>query len=120
MLFSQRMGLTAVMKNLQTNNIDGQLKNRLWNELKIHYWDQNRHDWLRESMLAKLFYEYWHSFYKLPLDEIPTTFSEALSQVRKRFFQAPWFRIYDFIEFTMNNFGYNTAYNFPRSCNKVL
>lgn len=42
-LFSHRHGLKPVKNVIQIDSIDTDLQNRLWNSLKIYYWDLIMH-----------------------------------------------------------------------------
>lgn len=103
MRFSQRIGKKPVKEIFQVENIDIELKNRLWN---IFYTvlealefsgvgDSNR----------KRFYEgLWKDFYNLPLDEIPRTrfgIDDVLLKkyIKKWFCDAEWYFIFDFLEY---------------------
>ncbi|BAS56186.1 hypothetical protein NIES2135_45120 [Leptolyngbya boryana NIES-2135] len=129
MLFSQRHGFTSLRKQLQLEDIDQDLRNCLWNAFKISYWDRIEsassgyvtYDSVKNSTFKVLIYAYWHSFFKKPVDSLPERLSSALSLLREYFFSCPWYRVYDFIEFTIAHpkFQYLTP-DFPDICNKIL
>jgi hypothetical protein len=125
MLFSQRKGITPAIKEIQIETIDDQLRNRLWNLLKIFIWDNFKSYWsgdeVHKSNLQPLLIAYWHSFFKLPVDTIPSHFREVLDFLRKQFYAFSWYRVYDFLEFTLDKWSQdNEVEGFLVLCNQVL
>lgn len=87
-LFSQRIGKTPIKSVIQTDTIDEDLKNALWNGLNIFYWDGKiKYDWIEDnsSDVIVLLKRIWMHFFKKRLDEMPNTF-ERLQPVIKKFF----------------------------------
>jgi len=41
----------------------------------------------------------WHSFFKEPVDKLSITGYNSRNEIRRFFFDAPWFQVYNFIEF---------------------
>lgn len=105
MLFSQRQGLTPTLKDLQTEEVDGELLNRLWNALTVYYWENFHgpagYDNIKQSNFELFLFDYWHFFFKWPVDKMPELFYHVRPILREQFFAFPWFRVYDFIEFTI-------------------
>ena len=127
MLFSQRQGLKPVIKDLQVKEMDLELRNRLWNLLNIHYWKNYKHktsNYVHGSNLEALLNAYWHSFFKWPIDEIPSNFYTALSVLKDEFYKFQWNQVFDFIEFTIKVSDYEFAQLFATlfvlDCNKIL
>jgi hypothetical protein len=123
-LFSQRQGLKPTRLDMQTKDIDADLRNKIWNALHIYYWEGVNSDSLRSpSNLEQNGYlkGLWHSYFKRPLDTLPTGWSSAYQIVRKHFFNCEWYEVYDFIEFTARTHPYKSAsQNFRTGCNRVL
>ncbi|PWL32953.1 MAG: hypothetical protein DCO96_00960 [Fluviicola sp. XM-24bin1] len=65
----------------------------------------------------------WIEFFKEPIDEISSYRFEATDVIRARFFDAAWYRIYDFIEL-IANFEHDEVNFYPEEfiefTNKVL
>jgi len=63
MLFSQRQGLTPTLKDLQTEEVDGELLNRLWNALTVYYWENFHgpagYDNIKQSNFELFLFDYW-------------------------------------------------------------
>jgi maltooligosyltrehalose synthase len=63
----------------------------------------------------------WHFFYKEPVDNLSDSWEDNKDMLKARFFDAKWNEVYDFIEFTANNYpdeSRNTQ--FMKTCNEVL
>jgi AbiJ-like protein len=115
--FSERIGAKPPKTVLQLNSMDDDLRNGLWN---VCYDSQLKHiqdryfDSQRDDFTARL----WRQFFKLPADEIPLIPHELLNHIKTFYFAAPWFRVYDFVEFTA---GFpNTSEQFRKKVNQVL
>ena len=129
-LFSHRHGLKQVKNIMQIDSIDDDLRNRLWNTLKIFYWDKvqsnhisqiNKYGGKSEKDVVSLIIILWHSYYKKPLDTIDDSWGRIYDEMRKYFFTCKWFEVYDFIEFIANNYhSNNTNSMFIEVCNNML
>jgi hypothetical protein len=134
MRFSERYGHKPVRELIQLDSIDEELKNGIWSLLKIYYWDKAEYssDGFsggyrltsgRNNELNTLCQRLWFNFFKIPLDRLSGDWSEVLEKLRKHFFTAKWFEVYDFIEFVANNFPkdyHETNSKFMTACNSVL
>lgn len=111
--FSQRYGHKPVKIKIQINSIDDDLRNNLWNALKISYWDTIEESigmyggyYLsdhRNANLQLLCNKLWLNFFKSPLDQLPDEWSKVHDFLRKFFFECTWNEVYDFIEFIAQN-----------------
>ncbi len=124
MLFSQRKGFTPVRDVIQKDDMDIALRHCLWNALDLIIWDKND-DYkygksFSTSELNTLFLRYWHSYFKLPLDNLPGNFRGSLERVRKVFFECEWYEVYDFIEFTAQNCPEYLSKEFTDFANQIL
>lgn len=114
MRFSERFGHKKVKDIFQIDRIDVDLLNSLWNLLDIHIWSQavgvrGRHPTydLRtpsNHSLGKLCIDIWNVFFKKPIDQLSNDWEIVKSELRSYFFGCPWFEVYDFIEFVLNNY----------------
>lgn len=102
--------------------MDGELRNRLWNVLKI-YWDtmEGKH-WISDSRNMKvLFTRIWHNYFKQPIDTMPEYWEDLYKEIREYFFKCEWYEVYDFIEFVANNYEDNELdESFKKASNSVL
>lgn len=110
MFFSQRKGFKPATKALQVDNIDQELRNRLWTILSVHLFKQyegretysgSRSLKITGSNLEALLRYYWHALFKLPIDTMPEEINEVYNALREYFFACKWHEVYDFIEFTL-------------------
>jgi hypothetical protein len=131
MRFSERHGYRSVRDVVQIESIDEALRNSLWSLLKMHVWDHVSYSsgvyggyYLAShgnEEIRKLCERLWFSFFKKPLDKLDNDWSEVNGQLRDYFFSCEWFEVYDFIEFTANNYDrYNFRDRFTEGCNRIL
>ncbi|WP_341922721.1 hypothetical protein [Polaromonas sp. YR568] len=108
MRFSQRIGLSPATKLAQRESIDDELRNSLWSLLTLFYWNTyrrpgngmyGRSDFVKGSNLQPLLYSLWLHYFKKPIDTIEEYWEYCLEKLRKHFFAAEWYEVYDFIEF---------------------
>ena len=125
-LFSHRRGLKAVREVIQTESMDADLRNGLWDALTVYFWPSGARatDWLPATeKLHRLCQSIWHSYFKWPLDTLPTHWPEAHETIRRYFFECAWNEVYDFLEFCANNqVSPYTSTNpaFMTFCNAIL
>jgi hypothetical protein len=123
-LFSQRQGLKPVRCSLQINDIDGELRNKLWNVFQIHYWNDLHSDDMRaqSNYPTRLYLErLWYDYFKDLLDTLPTTLRMAYLTLKKHYFASTWNEVYDFIEFTaLRHPEEEINDQFKSGCNIVL
>ncbi|WDF64775.1 AbiJ-NTD4 domain-containing protein [Flavobacterium sp. KACC 22763] len=124
MSFSQRIGKKPLIKNLQLESIDTELRNGLWNILKLFILDKMEK---RVSGGHTQFHEFgevmWLSYFKLPVDNLSTNNYDTEQKIRDYFFRAEWYEVYDFLEFVaqLNFFIYNNYTEvFVENINHIL
>jgi hypothetical protein len=123
--FSQRIGIEPVKSVLQVDSMDDDLRNGLWNALTIFYWNQVRGPDLMEFFpklhtLCKLL---WLSYFGELLDTLSIYWHEVYQEIRQYFFNCPWNKVYDFIDFVANNYpDEDNSVNpqFMDFCNRIL
>ncbi|QKG56862.1 hypothetical protein GKZ68_09635 [Hymenobacter sp. BRD128] len=104
MSFSKRMGIVSSVKMMQLEAIDAELRNGLWNGLKIFlldYLDKNNR-YSQQTSFDVLCQLLWLHFYKLPIDTIPSNTYRAEEVIREKYFKSKWFEVYDLLEFIIN------------------
>ncbi|WP_083325717.1 AbiJ-NTD4 domain-containing protein [Hymenobacter coccineus] len=122
MKFSQRIGKTPITKIIQIESLDPELRNGIWNVLKICLIDnlekQDRYSSVTEfNVFCKIL---WAYFYKLPIDTIPSNYYNAESYIREVYFASKWFEVYDLLEFIANLDQKSVRFNleiFKNFCN---
>ncbi|MFT5196057.1 MAG: hypothetical protein ACI9EW_003182 [Cellvibrionaceae bacterium] len=103
MKFSQRIGKTSVEKLVQYESIDEDLRNGLWNALTVAFLNEvtfisHRPSYTVNSSLYEMIECLWMYHFKIPVDQIPTFFADTTSVIRKEFFEAEWYEVFDFLE----------------------
>jgi hypothetical protein len=122
MSFSQRKGIKPAKSVMQTDSMDDDLRNGLWNCITLFYWGQvdtvhYGYDERTHTLLKNI----WIHFLKLPIDEIPDGWYMTQLSLKDSFFKFSWNEIYDFIEFLANNYGVDDINEkFINACNFVL
>lgn len=104
MNFSERQGLKSIRQVLQTDSMDLELRNRLWNVLRDSFpsYLQGYNFSHRDNVyLAGFCRTLWHEYFKQPTDLIPASPEQAIAQIRKYFFDCPWYEVYDLVEFVV-------------------
>lgn len=132
MKFSQRLGIVSADKAIQIGSLDEDLRNSLWSQLTIHYWDRfnkrkydmgSRVDHISGSNLGGIFRGLWLNYFKKPIDTIPALFydnTNGLGILRNYFFNAKWYEVYDFIEFISGYSIDGKRDSFINDCNNIF
>lgn len=122
MLFSQREGIKPVKSVIQTDSMDDDLRNDLWNALTASYWDNISKYWISyfpdmEILIKKI----WVDHFKQPLDTLENAWSKTYKKIRKIFYNYEWYEVYDFIEFIVYSYPYkDDNQDFMDLCNSFL
>lgn len=123
--FSKRLGLVSAVKSIQVNEMDDDLRNGLWNTVKLHFLEMiEKYSPLTNATEYKEFCRVlWLHFYKLPIDRIPNPDYRAEEFIRERFFHGNWYEVYDFVEFVSNLDAYGFRFDAEKLrnfCNRML
>lgn len=86
------------------------------------YWDQVKGDWLPNYKNVNLLLQIlWLDYFKKPIDTIKNYWEYTYEEIRKYFFNSPWYEVYDFIEFIANNYPEKqNNQKFMDFCNSIL
>jgi len=122
MKFSQRIGITPVIKVAQKESMDKDLRNGLWSALCTYYWRGASTGGGFSSLsvpseIQPLIDRLWLHYFKDPIDTIEWTW---MSSLRGYYFGASWYQVYDFIEFIANYGPPEIKDSFIKSCNTQL
>ncbi|WP_312901860.1 AbiJ-NTD4 domain-containing protein [Chryseobacterium taichungense] len=124
MKFSQRLGKVPAIKQLQIDSLDDDLKNGLWNGIKLLILNKlSKDNKYHDSEFDAFCYTLWHHHYKLPIDTIPEYTFESEEYIRERFYQGQWYEVYDLLEFIANinsNDLEIDTYLFKEFCNEIF
>lgn len=104
MRFSERHGFVAPRSILQIDDMDDELRTSLWNVVQEIIWDSHQsrshYSYTTHSSLYDLIKRYWRDFFKIPVNDIPEYIQNMVQAAREWFFNAEWYEVYDFMEFT--------------------
>lgn len=109
--FSQRSGFKPISKVIQTESMDQELRNSLWNVLSANFLRKYSDgpflgiNYYCGKNIDEFITYLWTSYFKYPLDHLPDTNSGAVKKIFDYFHACEWFEAYDFLEITINYFG---------------
>jgi hypothetical protein len=123
--FSERKGLKEIRTEIQLESMDDALRNQLWNLLTVYYWDtMNQNKIGRHQYLNKLFTAMWHTYFKKPIDTMPSWWGDLYQWTRDYFFNCSWSEVYEFLEVVVYYYedaeGNARNEKFKEACNVVL
>ena len=118
--FSQRKGFKPIRETVQLENMDGSLRNAIWNCFHDYiiqqegFLDVVRNSFLLRSGEINKFSEiFWANFLKEPVDACPQNPDAFYGELRKRFFRFQWYEVYDFVEFVIAHVNQTANSNMP-------
>lgn len=125
--FSQRMGYLPASKVIQTDSMDRELRNMLWNVLSQCYWNEFDPPYHSSRAIEGSNYEnfsirLYHAYYKTTIDNIPRGWGEFTERLKNDFLSSVWHRAYSLLEFIYENApieGGNDEH-FITLCNKIF
>ena len=132
MRFSEKYGFKPIKTIIQKESIDTELRNVLWNTLKIFYWERAYYysgvgysscllSYNDNKHLQTICHRLWMSFFKEPLDTLSDNWEKVLPKIRHFFFGCEWYEVYDFIQFIAEKFpDKQINISFMNACNKLL
>lgn len=116
--FSVRIGVRKPKTVLQLNSMDNDLRNGLWNvcyEYRLDSFQESYFYPSQDAFVRRL----WHSFFKLPVDELRDHNGHMLfNKVKDWYSEANWASVYDFVEFVASDRF--TKEGFVRVANFIL
>ena len=103
--FSQRNGLTPESKDIQLKSMDDDLKNGIWNGLRLSIFDpliEKNNFRARKYAVKKKFQTIWDGFLKQKTDELNNhIINQWINNLRDKFDDFQWNEVYDFVEFIL-------------------
>jgi len=105
--FGQRKGLGPIKNVIQTDSMDSDLTNALWNILSVKVWDTKYFLYHQGKIgsIARFSQTLWARHFHKPIDDRPSSPSDILRHIRNHFFTCDWFHVYEFLEFVVNYFS---------------
>lgn len=104
MIFSDRVGITEPKTILQVEDMDDDLRNGLWQACIEFYLRRFKMYDGDDTQFKAYIRTIYVDFFKRPSDTIPYRHSEGINAVRKFFFEAEWWQVYNFVEFLIEKF----------------
>ena len=104
MSFSERMGLVQPRTVVQKDAIDGPLRARFWDIVRIFYLaDSDEPGEVTYSPRSAAYRSIWMHFFELPGDEVPLYVGPANQTLKVLVMKEAWNRVYDFVEFVLTS-----------------
>ena len=132
MLFSERMGIKQPKQVLQIDSMDEDLRVSLWNAFYINYFECESDvvlgfkNYIHYDKILNLFMNLQLNYFKRPIDEFEYLEADynpekLITSFKNLFFKNDWFKVYELIEFTLQNFDNKELNNlFQEQCKIVL
>jgi hypothetical protein len=109
MKFSERFNFQPIKTQLQIDSIDSDLRNSLWTLLHETFLELDDNDYSpSKPKFSNVCFRLWIDFFKYPIDTLSLysnglVMKESFSNfLRKWFFNAKWFEVYDLLDFLAN------------------
>lgn len=124
MRFSERYGYKPVRNIIQKQSVSDELRNRIWSSIYSSFLVE--YDDVAYGSRLQLIDDIFSNFLKKPLDTLSIVKSQVFQDMRTNLFKSPWYEIYDFLEFILNNEYIKERYNniklhnFVDEINKIL
>lgn len=105
--FSQRKGYKPVSETIQTDSMNSELRNSLWNALDVALWSTEDYIYRQygEPFIKPFSKALWFHYFKRPIDSRPDRASQILAAIRDYFFKCEWFEVYDFLEYVVAHYS---------------
>lgn len=123
--FSDRYEFTTPREIFQLDNIDAELRNRIWNIVKNDFIDvlvakYNSDDYQLDTDNDKLYIvNIYDAFFKDHIDPLQLSKKRIRDDIKHRFFALKWFNIYNFLEFLAYTY-HSTRIDYFDKVNKIL
>jgi len=126
MSFSERYGYVPP-KSIQHQAISDSLRTKLWNalcEFCFHdYTSGYGRITIDEQYNTKLYFlakALWNCFFCWEIDTLGNEWSKVYPVLKKQFWELPWNRVLDFVEFVVQNYSHKKKAVFIKKCNQIL
>lgn len=121
MRFSERLGFAKARDVIQTDEVDGPLRNSLWNVVQICVFAPlDKRTWASDLPEFRMIQALWLHFFKRPFDELTGYWPGEKATIREWFFGASWLQVYDFVEFIAQDLEGTGQQRFIQIANSYL
>lgn len=124
-LFAERLGFRPMRDELQIDNIDSALRNRLWTNLHDCFLEQLKYERFFASEYAGQWPgELWASYLKLSRTRFPAHSTQFTEELENKLDSSEWYEIYDLIEAVLQLIDRDDEdsdkRHFTDECNRIL
>lgn len=121
-LFSKRLGFVKFDETIQKESMSQDLQIGLWNAIDIFILSPRKSTYFISdySDIESYFVRLYLNYFVLPIDTMPSLTEYAYKTLRDKFFKFSWVQVYDFLEFTFDNYPYQNKEDFSSYCNSIL
>ena len=98
MSFSDRMGITKPRTVLQVDGIDTELRNGLWQACLDYPLSTKEFYTAANNKFERTVRNIYVNVFKETSDQIPSTVPRVMEWLKKWFYQAEWYEVYNFLE----------------------
>lgn len=114
---------------MQFDSIDGDLRTSLWNVLRRYIWNHVQYSSAyagsylsapSNEEIQSFCTDLWCDYFKKPLDDLDDDWEVTVAEIKEHFFSCKWYKVYDFVEFAIENFPYSTREGFVEAVNGIL
>jgi hypothetical protein len=126
MRFSERKRYKKVLRIVQTESADEELRTVIWNVIYTLFWSKNDFIYIQTVMpndsqfgrnrIGNYSQSLWSFYLKKPLDTRPYLGVKTFEIIREHYFKCEWYEFYDFLEFTLNYYESEDANELVNSC----
>ncbi|MHA7060319.1 AbiJ-NTD4 domain-containing protein [Aquimarina sp. M1] len=121
--FSERLGIFKPKTIIPKEQMPNDLRNTLWSLVCDETFGKlSNHTYGNKlSALAEFFRKLWRDFFKIPIDNLSISDGkiypdDSYNYIRKWFFEAKWYEVYEYLEYCAEEFGHD----FVSVCNPYL
>lgn len=96
--FSKRKRIVPIKKELQTDSIDVDLRNAIWNVVIRNYVGYIYGD-MEYAGVPEYIRKLWDLHFKLVIDQMPNVDRLIHEDIKKKYYKMSYYQVYDFLEF---------------------
>lgn len=98
--FSDRIGLTSSISEIQVNSMNIELRNTIWNFMHLLIGEPTFHseNWQK---ITKIFYLH---YFRTPINDIPKMDLSCMRKLYDSYKSLPWYEVYNMLEVFIENF----------------
>ena len=123
--FSERLGFSAPKTDLRDADFPDSLRHGLWDTLRTFCFTDSRiYDVSRDTEFSRAFddltWSLWFNFYRESIDTRPYYASDALQDIKRKFYSSRFNEAYDFVEFMADRSVGSSRDGLIQVCNEIF